>query len=338
MSGNKRRVATLEAQMLLRAAQRDRKTIELLLQHSDAPFTSIGFHAQQYVEKLIKAVLVSNSVIFRRTHNLEELADLLSVHQIDLPLPRSRLSDLNPFAVTIRYEEIEIDIIDTAELSGMLQRVNIWLEQKLWTDLQPLDKDILHFAVDTLAAQDADLAGVVARFGYPPLWPREAGFPTLLKLILEQQVSLASAQAAYDRLLAAVGEVTPESLLALDDETLRGVGFSRQKTRYGRLLAEAVQNGSLDVYGLAQLDDESVRIELQKITGIGPWTAEVYLLMVLLRPDVWPRGDIALASAAQQVKNLPARPSQSELHDLAEQWRPWRAVAARILWHHYLSS
>lgn len=196
---------------------------------------------------------------------------------------------------------------------------------------------LLITAADALAAQDPDLAGVIARFGYPPLWPREPGFPTLLKLILEQQVSLASAQAAYDRLLAVVGELTPESLLVLDDETLRGVGFSRQKARYGRLLAEAVQSGSLDMESLPGLDDESVRVELQKITGIGPWTAEVYLLMVLLRPDVWPRGDIALATAAQQVKGLAARPSQNELHDLAEQWRPWRAVAARILWHHYLS-
>jgi DNA-3-methyladenine glycosylase II len=170
-----------------------------------------------------------------------------------------------------------------------------------------LTPNLLITAADILAVQDADLAGVIARFGYPPLWPREPGFPTLLKLILEQQVSLASAQAAYDRLLAVVGELTPESLLVLDDETLRGVGFSRQKARYGRLLAEAVQSGSLDMESLPGLDDESVRVELQKITGIGPWTAEVYLLMVLLRPDVWPRGDIALATAAQQVKGLAAR-------------------------------
>jgi DNA-3-methyladenine glycosylase II len=201
-----------------------------------------------------------------------------------------------------------------------------------------LSNELLVSAADTLTAQDPDLAGVIARFGYPPLWPREPGFPTLLKLILEQQVSLASAQAAYDRLLGVVGTLTPERLLALDDETLRAVGFSRQKARYARLLAEAVEIGSLDVDALPQLDDESVRTELQKITGIGPWTAEVYLLMALLRPDVWPRGDIALATAAQQVKGLPSRPSQTELHDLAEQWRPWRAVAARILWHQYLSS
>jgi len=200
-----------------------------------------------------------------------------------------------------------------------------------------LSNELLISAVDTLIAQDPDLAGVIARFGYPPLWPREPGFPTLLKLILEQQVSLASAQAAYDRLLGVVGALTPQRLLALDDETLRAVGFSRQKARYARLLAEAVLSGSLDVDALPHLDDESVRAELQKITGIGPWTAEVYLLMALLRPDVWPRGDIALATAAQQVKGLPSRPSQTELHDLAEQWRPWRAVAARILWHHYLS-
>jgi DNA-3-methyladenine glycosylase II len=201
-----------------------------------------------------------------------------------------------------------------------------------------LSNELLITAADTLTAQDPDLAGVIARFGYPPLWPREPGFPTLLKLILEQQVSLASAQAAYDRLLGVVGMLTPERLLALDDETLRVVGFSRQKARYARLLAEAVLSGSLDVDALPRLDNESVRAELQKITGIGPWTAEVYLLMALLRPDVWPRGDIALASAAQQVKGLPSRPSQTELHDLAEQWRPWRAVAARILWHHYLSA
>jgi len=201
-----------------------------------------------------------------------------------------------------------------------------------------LTPELLHTAADSLAAQDQHLAEVIERFGYPPLWPRDPGFPTLLKLILEQQVSLASAQAAYDRLLALVGTLTPERLLTLDDEALRGVGFSRQKARYGRLLAQAVQSGALEIDGLAELDDESVRTELQKITGIGPWTAEVYLLMVLLRPDVWPRGDIALATAAQQVKGLPARPSQTELHDLAEQWRPWRAVAARILWHHYLSS
>ncbi len=201
-----------------------------------------------------------------------------------------------------------------------------------------LTNELLMQAADFLAAQDADLAGVVARFGYPPLWFRQPGFAALLQLILEQQVSQASGQAAYDRLLAVVGELTPERLLALDDETLRTAGFSHQKARYARLLAEAVRSGSLDVDGLAQLDDESVRTALQRITGIGPWTAEVYLLMVLLRPDVWPRGDVALASAAQQVKSLPTRPSQTELHDLAEQWRPWRAVAARILWHHYLSS
>ncbi|MBI3957349.1 MAG: DNA-3-methyladenine glycosylase 2 family protein [Chloroflexi bacterium] len=201
-----------------------------------------------------------------------------------------------------------------------------------------LTNELLMQATDTLAVQDPDLAGVVARFGYPPLWFRQPGFAALLQLILEQQVSQASGQAAYDRLLAVVGAVTPESLLTLDDDSLRAVGFSRQKARYGRLLAQAVQSGSLDVDALAQLDDEGVRTALQKITGIGPWTAEVYLLMALLRPDVWPRGDVALATAAQQVKGLPARPSQAELHELAEQWRPWRAVAARLLWHHYLSS
>lgn len=192
-------------------------------------------------------------------------------------------------------------------------------------------------AVRHLTESDADLALIVQKFGPPPLWARSPGFPTLIHIILEQQVSLASARAAFERLLAVVSPLTPEGFLAFDDEALKAIGFSRQKSRYGRLLAEALIEGQLDLAALERLDDAMVLTELTKITGIGPWTANIYLLMVLRRPDVWPSGDLALAVAAQQVKRLPARPSQNELARLAEAWQPWRAVAARLLWHHYLS-
>lgn len=200
-----------------------------------------------------------------------------------------------------------------------------------------LDEARLHAGVAELVQRDADLAGIVARHGPPPLWPRAPGFPTLLLMILEQQVSLASARAAYNRLEAAVEAVTPEAFLQLDDATLRAIGFSRQKTGYGRHLAQAIVAGGFDPYALATMPDDAVRAEMVKLKGIGPWTAEVYLLMVLRRPDAWPVQDIALATAAQEVKGLAQRPAPGELALLGEAWRPWRAVAARLLWHHYLS-
>jgi DNA-3-methyladenine glycosylase II len=192
--------------------------------------------------------------------------------------------------------------------------------------------------VQELAQRDPDLRQVVERFGPPPLWAREPGFPTLVWMILGQQVSLASARAAYDRLGAAVGEITPASVLELDDATLRTVGFSRQKTGYTRHLAAAILEGRFDPHALAGLDDDVVRSALVALKGIGPWTAEVYLLMALRRPDAWPIHDLGLLVAAQEVKRLPQRPTPQALAALAEPWRPFRAVAARILWHHYLST
>ena len=156
-------------------------------------------------------------------------------------------------------------------------------------------------------------------------------------LILEQQVSLASARAAFDRLVGVVGVATPEAVLSLDDAELRTIGFSRQKAGYTRDLATAVLNGSLDLEALAALPDEDVRVTLTSLRGIGPWTADVYLTMALRRPDAFPRGDLALQASAPRVKRLDARPTSLELEELAEMWRPHRATAARILWHAYLS-
>ncbi|HYG79560.1 MAG TPA: hypothetical protein VD861_04190 [Pyrinomonadaceae bacterium] len=188
-----------------------------------------------------------------------------------------------------------------------------------------------------LAAVDADLGRILEEYGRPPMWEREQGFPTLVLIMLEQQVSLASALAAYNRLLAHASPLTPESFLALDDATLKRAGFSRQKIAYVRHLAQLVAEGELDLTALAGLSDEEARARLLRVKGIGPWTAEIYLLRALLRADAWPAGDLALAVAAQQVKRLPSRPTPSELEELSLAWKPWRAVAARLLWHHYLN-
>jgi len=169
------------------------------------------------------------------------------------------------------------------------------------------------------------------------MWGRESGFSTLLHIILEQQVSLASAKSAHNKLIALCSPLTPVSFLKLDDATLKAAGFSRQKTGYGRNLAQSIVDGLLDLDALSLMDDDAVRSELIKVKGIGRWTSDIYLLMVLRRPDIWPVGDLALAVAAQKVKRLQDRPSQEELDEMSAAWRPWRAVAARILWHYYLS-
>jgi DNA-3-methyladenine glycosylase II len=180
------------------------------------------------------------------------------------------------------------------------------------------------------------LGASVASYGPPPLWARPATYATLVHLILEQQVSLASARAAFDRLGAALGgEVTPAGVLSLDDVQMRAVGFSRQKAGYARELAAAMLDG-FSLERLALMPDDDVRRALIAHRGIGRWTADIYLTMCLLRPDVWPRGDLALATAAVEIGAVPMRPTDGELETIAEAWSPYRAVAARIWWHHYL--
>lgn len=188
-----------------------------------------------------------------------------------------------------------------------------------------------------LAGRDEALGRIVDEHGLPEFWAREPGYRTLLLLILEQQVSLASAAAALGRLEARVGTVTPEAVLGSSAEELRADGFSRQKTRYAWLVAEAVISGAVDLDGLGALPDDEVRTTLTGLTGIGPWTAEVYLLSALRRPDTWPVGDIALQEAARRLLGLEHRPSPAELEEIGERWRPARATAARLLWHLYLS-
>jgi DNA-3-methyladenine glycosylase II len=199
-----------------------------------------------------------------------------------------------------------------------------------------LTESSLARACRALARIDPDLAQIHAEFGTPPLWGRPPGFPTLIHIILEQQVSLASARAAMDRLLAAASPLTPKRLLEFDDAEMKAIGFSRQKMGYARLLALTILDG-FDIATLEGMNDDEVRATLMALKGIGRWSADIYLLMALRRPDVWPRGDLALIVAAQQVKRLPARPSSEEFESLGNAWRPHRSAAARLLWWHYLA-
>lgn len=196
---------------------------------------------------------------------------------------------------------------------------------------------MFHQALKFLKEKDPDLSDVLAALGPPPFWKRDPGFPTLVQIILEQQVSLSSARAAFRKLSESVPHVTPEEFLKLNGKTLREIGFSRQKAYYCRHLAESIQSGFLNLGGLRKMEDEQARDELIKIKGIGRWTADIYLLMALRRPDVWPIGDLALAAAVQQIKKLGARPSSPEMEALSLLWKPYRSVAARIFWHHYLN-
>lgn len=188
-----------------------------------------------------------------------------------------------------------------------------------------------------LTARDPDLARLVESHGRPALWLRPPGFASLVLFILEQQVSLASGAAAYRRLLARIGTMTPSGLLATTPAQLREAGVSRQKDRYLRALAEAVENGTLDLDALSTLPDDAVRAALIALPGIGTWTADVYLLACLARPDLWPVGDRALRVAAAEALGLDGVPTQSELVEIGERWRPHRSTAARLLWHAYLT-
>lgn len=168
------------------------------------------------------------------------------------------------------------------------------------------------------------------------MWGRPAGFETLARIILEQQVSLASAASTFRRIDAGLGAVTPALCAAAGEARIRALGVTRQKAAYLVLLGRAVQSGAIDLAALGRLPDDAVRAALIRLKGIGPWSADIYLLMALRRPDVWPVGDLALATAARAVKGLRRRPTPATLARLAEPWRPYRSVAARMLWQHYL--
>lgn len=191
-------------------------------------------------------------------------------------------------------------------------------------------------AVKALAAKDRDLEAIVERHGAPPFRSRPAGFQTLVYIILEQQVSLASARATLDKVAAHLPQFTAPAYLQLTDEALRGAGVSRQKMRYTRAVAAAIEEGSLPLATLARRNDDRARELLTALPGIGHWTADCYLMLALRRPDLWPVGDLALVKAIQTVKRLPETPDAEVLDELGERYRPLRSVATQLYWHQYL--
>ena len=188
-----------------------------------------------------------------------------------------------------------------------------------------------------LISCDKSLAEVISNWGPPPFWTHPKGFPGLVIAILSQQVSLESAQAAFSKLERSVDRITPEELLRLENVELLDIGFSRQKASYVKEIARKIVSGKLDLEELEEIDDDEVHKRLIELRGVGPWTADTYLLFALCRSDAWPSGDLALEKAVQELKGLSYKPSTEEVDKMAEAWRPWRAVAARILWHYYLN-
>ena len=188
-----------------------------------------------------------------------------------------------------------------------------------------------------LASRDRDLRRILKLHGPPPLWARKPGFRTLIQIILEQQVSLASARAVFRRLERGVVPFTPGRFVALGVARLRSLGLTRQKAAYCIHVADAIEGEHLDLEAVARMDDVAAGSTLTQLKGVGPWTAQIYLLMALRRPDVWPSGDIALVQAVRRVKGLRKRASTGRVERIAASWRPFRSVAARMMWQHYLA-
>jgi len=195
-----------------------------------------------------------------------------------------------------------------------------------------------HSICDELAATDDDLKTIINTHGYPPFWSRPNTFETLVHIILEQQVSLASALSALNKLKERLPELSPASILLLTDDEMKACYCSRQKTVYIRHLAEAILSGQINLFELEELPDDIVRAKLTALKGIGNWTADVYLMFVLQHPDVFPIGDLAAVNALKRVKNLPASTTREEMLALSFNWQPNRTIATMLLWHFYLSS
>jgi DNA-3-methyladenine glycosylase II len=198
-----------------------------------------------------------------------------------------------------------------------------------------LTNESLAQAAAELATRDRYLRLIYETHGVPPMWGRRPGFTTLLRIVLEQQVSLVSARAMFNRLRININPLSPAAFIDRGEVYLRSLGMTRQKAHYAIQVAESFREGRLKL--ISRLSDEDAHARLTSIKGVGPWTANIYLLMALRRQDIWPDGDIALASAAMRIRKMKQRPSFVELWKMAERWRPYRSVAARMLWQYYLA-
>lgn len=189
---------------------------------------------------------------------------------------------------------------------------------------------------DHLAEQDADIKNIIDLYGYPPCWSRKPNFETLIHIILEQQVSLASARAAFDRLKSYIGVLTPERILTLSNEELKSCYFSRQKSGYVKNLSFAISENQLSIDELLTMEDDAIREKLTIIKGIGNWTVDVFLMMGLHSANLFPMGDIALVNSLKYIKKLPPHTDRETLMRIAETWKPYRTIASFILWHAYI--
>lgn len=193
----------------------------------------------------------------------------------------------------------------------------------------------LQRGIDFLCHTEPRFADIFALTGMPPLRRRSGGFEALLQIVVGQQVSKASASAIWGRLVSTLGPVTADRFHQFDEDTLRSVGLSRPKVRTVQAVVEAVRLDTLRLNRLSGMKDGDVHEHLIQVKGIGPWTADIYLLACLGRPDAWPAGDLAIQIAAQEAFSLAGRPDVKALRQFSEPWSPWRAVAARLLWAYY---
>lgn len=202
--------------------------------------------------------------------------------------------------------------------------------------IQIFSADNFQTYCNRLSKKDDHLKLIIKQHGYPPMWTRKQGFETLILTILEQQVSLAAAFAAYKKLKARIGTVTPAKILRMSNEELRECYFTRQKQGYAKNLAEAFSSKTLPWKKFPEMSDEEVRTHLTSIKGIGNWTADVYLMHALQRTDLFPLGDIALVNSLKETKQLHPHTNKEEMLQIAEPWRPYRTIASMILWHAYI--
>jgi len=205
------------------------------------------------------------------------------------------------------------------------------------TPPRALTRTTLAEGARALARRDPLLKELLAKNGLPPMWGRRPGFETLVHIVLEQQVSIVAAHTLFLRVRDRLGGMTPETVCRRGVTGLHRLGLTRQKASYCHELARAVRGGALSLADIARAPDDDGRAALLALRGIGPWSVDIYYLMALRRPDVWPTGDLALAVALHEVKGLPARPDGLEQREISTAWAPWRSVAARLLWHYYLS-
>jgi DNA-3-methyladenine glycosylase II len=238
--------------------------------------------------------------------------------------------DLGPDRVWVLSDNREVTLADSRSLGP----INI---KHLMTRVERLDQTTFREGCELLALEDPALAVSIDLHGAPEFWRRPQGFAVLVLLVLEQQVSLESGAAMYRRLDKATGGVTPQQVMALGPDKMRSIGVTRQKTEYLLGLADRVAGDSFDIDGLDHISVPDARAKLIELKGIGPWTADAYLLSALRHIDMWPVGDRALQVGAGELLGMESAPTEDELEIIGEPWRPLRAVAARIIWHAYLT-